>query len=214
MDPISPSPATRRHFWPTFLTGLFTLLPVFLTFYSISWFTLFVEKTLRGLFLVFTPEPLYFPGLGLVASFIGIFIVGLLMRTILMQQIYQRLEWALESVPLLKSIYAAIRDFVGFVAHSRDRQSSQVVLVRLDAIGANIVGLVTRSDLEGFAPPLGGSNLVAVYIPMSYQLGGYTLLIARERIQPVDMKVEEALGYAITGWVRQPQSGRSGTTSV
>ncbi len=49
-------------------------------------------------------------------------------------------------------------------------------------------------------PGLGtDESLVAVYLPMSYQIGGYTLYLPRDRIQPTDLTVEAAMRIVLTG---------------
>jgi uncharacterized membrane protein len=48
---------------------------------------------------------------------------------------------------------------------------------------------------------------VAVYLPMSYQIGGYTTMIPRSAIQPVDMSIEEAMRFAVTAGMSAAQVG-------
>ncbi|MNT99862.1 hypothetical protein D3C72_2428260 [compost metagenome] len=43
---------------------------------------------------------------------------------------------------------------------------------------------------------------ISVYIPMSYGLGGFTILVPRSKATPVDMPIEKAMSLAITGWVK------------
>ena len=47
----------------------------------------------------------------------------------------------------------------------------------------------------------GGADKVAVYLPMSYQLGGFTVIVPRSRIREVPMKAEEALRFCVTAGV-------------
>ena len=52
-----------------------------------------------------------------------------------------------------------------------------------------------------FEGRLGGAldaGTVAVYLPMSYQIGGYTLLLPRAYLTPVEMGMEEAMRFLIT----------------
>ncbi len=65
-----------------------------------------------------------------------------------------------------------------------------------------MLGLVTRDDFHDL--PLGPytEGRVAVFIPFSYGLGGYTILVDRSRLTEVDMPTEKAMSLAITGWVK------------
>ena len=44
-----------------------------------------------------------------------------------------------------------------------------------------------------------GDQLIGVYLPLSYQIGGYTIYLPRDRVKPVDMTVEEAMRLTLTG---------------
>ncbi len=78
----------------------------------------------------------------------------------------------------------------------------KVVLVRLDKIGVECIGLVTREEFSDL--PLGSvpDSKIAVYIPMSYMLGGFTTLVDRDQVTPLDIPVEKAIKLAITGWIK------------
>ena len=54
----------------------------------------------------------------------------------------------------------------------------------------------TRSGIGG------GEDLVAVYLPMSYQIGGYTIYLPRSRVIETDLTVEQAMRIVLTGGVR------------
>lgn len=43
-----------------------------------------------------------------------------------------------------------------------------------------------------------GTDQVAVYLPLSYQIGGYTLLVPRSAVKPVDMSLEDAMRFTLT----------------
>ena len=49
------------------------------------------------------------------------------------------------------------------------------------------------------------TDRIAVYLPMSYQIGGYTVLIPRSQVKPLDISVEDALQYTLIAWARKPE---------
>ncbi|MCH8503287.1 MAG: hypothetical protein LAT50_03080, partial [Ectothiorhodospiraceae bacterium] len=55
-----------------------------------------------------------------------------------------------------------------------------------------------RTDFEGLPDKLGGKGEIAVYMPMSYQIGGYTLILPAEQVEPVDMTMDAAMRFAVT----------------
>jgi uncharacterized membrane protein len=40
-----------------------------------------------------------------------------------------------------------------------------------------------------------------VYLPMSYMIGGYTMLVPREKTRPCQMSMEEAMRFALTAGI-------------
>jgi uncharacterized membrane protein len=61
---------------------------------------------------------------------------------------------------------------------------------------------VSRADFEGLPEGVGHKGEVAVYLPMSYQIGGYTLLVPRELLIPVRMSREEAMKFILTAGLK------------
>lgn len=194
-----------KHLTATFLRGLVTVLPVLLTVYILYWFAVTAERVLGGPLRWALPDWLYRPGLGIAAGALLVFCVGLVMELYVARRLVALGERALLRIPVVKTVYGAIKDFAGFVSESsKDRSMSQVVRVRVEG-DMYLLGFVTREDFAGLPPQLGGSGMVAVYLPMSYQIGGYTLILPRERIEPVPMSSEEALRFAVTaGMSRTP----------
>ncbi|MFT7218834.1 MAG: putative membrane protein [Candidatus Azotimanducaceae bacterium] len=47
---------------------------------------------------------------------------------------------------------------------------------------------------------------VLVYLPMSYQIGGFTVLVPSEKLQPLDMNIEEAMSFVVTAGARKAGS--------
>jgi uncharacterized membrane protein len=66
-----------------------------------------------------------------------------------------------------------------------------------------LLGFVTRETFRDLPFVPGADEPVAVYCPMSYQIGGYTLFLSRSCLQPVDMPFEEAMRLAVTGGITQ-----------
>ena len=67
----------------------------------------------------------------------------------------------------------------------------------------NLLGFVTRSSFDDAPAIPGGDDRVAVYLPMSYQIGGFTVMVPRSSIADVDMSVEECLRFAMTAGVAE-----------
>jgi uncharacterized membrane protein len=106
----------------------------------------------------------------------------------------------LARTPLVKSICNAINDCVSYFSRRPAEDASTVVSVRLfDEI--SVMGFVTDPHPVRMSGEGEGEDRMAVYLPMSYQIGGYTLLVPRDRITPLALGAEEAMRLVLTAGV-------------
>jgi uncharacterized membrane protein len=189
-----------RRLWNTFLKGLVAILPVTLTVYLVYWLGSTAEAILSGPLRKLLPDDSYWPGLGLLVGFLVVLLVGVLVNAYVVRSLFRLGESLLARIPVVKTIFGAFKDITGFLpAGGRARDLKRVVLWRLGA--AQLIGFVTE---EQVSPRLFGSaaaGLVAVYFPMSYQIGGYTLYLPMDELTETDLSVEEAMRMVLIGGV-------------
>lgn len=184
-----------------FLKGLAVVIPLALTVAILWWLAGGAERLLGGLLVRFLPQGWYVPGMGLVAGLAITMLIGLLSHVLLFQKLFTYGEGILNRLPLVKSIYTAIKDFVDYFSPDSKAAMSKVVLVRLPGQEFEQIGFVTREDFANLPLELSTVDPVAVYLPMSYQIGGYTLFLPRTAITPIDMSFEEGMKLVLTGGV-------------
>ncbi len=183
----------------TFIKGLAAVLPAAITLYLLFWVGSTAEAVLGRILRQVLPEQWYVPGLGLVAGLLLVLAIGLMLNAYVVQQVWRTMEDRfLQRIPLVKTVYGAVQDLMAFFAKSEPETPSQVVMVTLGDTGFRVLGFVTRQDFSDAPPGLGDTDTVAVYLPMSYQIGGYTLLMPRSALQPLDMSIEDAMRFAVT----------------
>lgn len=199
-----------------FFQGLIALLPIIITLYLIFLLGWWAEETMRGILTLGLPDPdpddletgermpllRYYPGMGLVLAVVLIFLFGLLLKAYLVKRFYLFAETAMQKIPVIKSIYGATKDFLGYFSSVQRQQMSQVVLVKLDNSDKKLLGLITRESFEDLPDTIGGNNHVAVYMPMSYQIGGYTIILTRDQVELIDMSIEDCLRFVVTAGIR------------
>lgn len=181
-----------------FLRGLVAILPLALTGYLVFAAVVAGETLLRKLLLMFLPEPSYWPGMGFLLSIALVLLIGLLMYSFVVRRIYGRATAMLERIPVVKSVYGMLADVVRLFASAEERPFRRVVLVSPHQ-GVEQLGFLTREDFADM--PDVGEGKVAVYLPMSYQLGGFTVIVPRSQVREVAMSVEEALRFCVTAGV-------------
>jgi len=180
------------------IKGLSAILPVSVVVFFIYWIGSTAEHALGGLLKAVLPERIYLPGMGLLAGLILAIGVGLLLNLWLFQRLVEMIEGWLARVPLVKTVLGGIKDLMAFLAKGKKNAGKKYV-VRVDlGNDLRLLGIMTRQDLGGTGLEPMGEGRCAVYIPMSYQLGGYTLYLPRSKLTPIDISVEDALRFAIT----------------
>ena len=188
------------------LTGLVTTLPVVITLYLLYWLAVSTESLLGGTIRLMLPEALYWPGMGLIAGLIVVFVVGLLMHIYVVQRLFAKVEQLIYHMPLIKSVYRAIRDFFNYFSSTTKKEFEQVVAVTIGDTGMQVIGFVTQAIPEHLPEEFREEGSILVYLPLSYMIGGYAVLIPRSLVRPIDMNMEEALRFTLT-------AGVTGTTT-
>lgn len=184
----------------TILVGLVTVFPVLATAYFIFWAASGFERFFGNILRTVLPENLYNPGFGIAAGIFLLFLVGLMMRLWFMRHVINKLENAIYRLPFIKSIYGSLRELVAFLTTGKEKGPLQVVAVTFGEPGIQVIGLMTRTDLSTLSTELGPER-VAVYMPMSYQLGGYTVLVSRQQIQPLNIPLEKAMRFVVSAGI-------------
>lgn len=196
----------QRWLTKSFLKGAMVVLPLLITAWLL-WSTLLWlnQIGLNGLaWIGINSSPL--PGLGLLLMIVSVFLVGLLFQFNPISWLYEHIENTLLRFPVVRTLYGAIKDFAEMF--DRDKQQNQpVVLVSLPG-GTQAIGFITSQQLPEVLQKNGDNNdpRVAVYLPMSYMVGGYTLIVARSQLESLDWSFEDAMRFALTAGVSQSQA--------
>jgi uncharacterized membrane protein len=189
------------HINQIFFKGLIVVLPITLTFYLLIWASYKVESLFGSTLELLIGKWLYIPGLGIVVTLVFIFLVGLLVNNYFTGRFFKWLTNTLEKVPLIKVIYNPLKDLMALIPgkSSEKDKLQKVVLVPLEGMGVEVMGLVTREELNELPD---SSHLIAVYVPLSYMLGGITVLVPREKVKKIDIPVDQALKLSVTAWIK------------
>lgn len=184
-----------------FFRGLITALPLGLTVYLLYVFLKWSETLAMQLMRPFIGD-VYVPGMGLLFGVIGIFLLGFLMSQRCIGKLLSLVELPFTNLPVIKSIYSSLKDFANYFSPRADQSAQHtVVALRMPGQEIEIVGLVTRQSMDDLPAGLLQGDRVAVYLPMGYMIGGYTLFVPRAWVQPLDMTVEEAMRAALFAWM-------------
>ena len=183
-----------------FFRGLMTFLPLALTVYVLVIFVTWTERTAMAFIRPLIGD-FYMPGLGIALGAALILALGFLVSLPITARLLSWVELPFTNLPVVKSIYSSLKNFADYFApHGEDSQ--QVVMLNMPGQDLAIVGLVTRQSMRGMPAGFGHQDdRVAVYLPMGYMIGGYTVFVPRSWTTPIDMSVEEAMRSALIAFM-------------
>ena len=190
-----------RKIWNTVLKGLVAILPLGLTIYVIYWLAVSAERLVSRAIKLVVPEGYYWPGLGLLTGLVLLYFLGLAVNAYFVGRALRLSDALFARIPVVKTIYLAIRDFMRFFPSSgQGSDLRRVVLVQFGP--GKVIGFVTAESDEMLRRERQDADTIAVYLPMSYMVGGYTLFVPRDLVEPTALSVEEGMRIALMGGVR------------
>lgn len=184
-----------------FLKGLVVVIPVTLTLAILWWVAASAERLLGAVLKFVLPTGWYVPGMGLIAGLALVALIGLLSHVLIFQKLFNLGETILHRLPLVKTIYTAIKDFIDYLNPDKKNEMGKVVMVQLPGQAFQLLGFVTREQFDDLPFIPAAEDPVAVYMPMSYQIGGYTLFLPRSCLTPLDIPFEQGMKLVLTGAV-------------
>ncbi len=212
MPPDAPRPSLQR----LFLTGLLTLLPIWLTWVVVKFvFVLlsdiskpFVGPVSHRIAASFPDSLGWFNALwvqntiALIATLLAILAVGVLARRVIGQQLLRWFELLILRIPLASTIYTSARQLLD-ILQTKPGSTQRVVLIDFPHRDMKSVGLVTRVIREEGT----GRELAAVYVPTTPNpTSGYLEIVPVELLTPTDWTVDQAMSFIISGGAVSPES--------
>ncbi|HLT63875.1 MAG TPA: DUF502 domain-containing protein [Pseudohongiella sp.] len=185
------------------LTGLSLLLPVVLSIQLIVWLLTTIESWLKPIWELVLPQSWYLPGMAIVSFLLLALVTGVSFRVRVIGKLWQFSHDLLDRIPILNYIFNTIKDFFDLLG-GQDFSQQSVVWVRLPDSPYRLLGVVTKHGADNSKlGTLIKDDEVAVYLPMSYQVGGYMVVVPKANVEPVDMDPGDALRLVMSAGLGQ-----------
>ena len=183
------------------VAGLLVWLPVGAT---ILVFTLLLDLADRVLLLLpeaYRPEVLLgyrIPGLGAIVALIVLIVTGSFVANLVGRRLVNLYESFLGRIPLVRSVYSAVKNFAEVVFSDAGRSFKKVLLIEYPRYGLYSIAFQTSENPEEVQLRTGVS-LVTVFLPTTPNpTSGFMLFVPRDHIIELEMSVEEALKMIIS----------------
>ena len=191
-----------KAFYRTFFRGLIVVLPIAITLAVVVWLATMLEVMLGGFVRLFVPAELYVSGLGVLVGVILIFIAGASIETWITRRLVRRAEILMERIPVVKSIYSTVRDLAAAFEKKGSKEGFRTVVMVSAGNNINLIGFVTCENVPALISETDNADqVIGVYLPMSYQIGGYTVFVPRSAVTRIDMSSEDAMRFVLTAGI-------------
>lgn len=189
------------------IAGLLVWLPVGATILVIKLLVDTMDRTLLLLPPAWRPAELlgfYIPGLGIALSVVVVFATGVVFANFLGRRLVIFWEALLARIPLVRTVYTAVKQVTETLFSSSGQSFRKVLLVEYPRRGIWSLGFQTNTGL-GEVQEKTGEEVVAVFVPTTPNpTSGFVLMIPRKEVVELDMTVDEGLKMIVSMGVVVP----------
>ena len=193
-----------------FFAGLLVLIPLVVTIGILSWLFNLLDGFLGPYIYEWLGRPM--PGLGLIATLVLIFLIGVVTTNIVGRRLMGAVDDALHRIPLVRGIYSMTKQMSDSIFQSRQVAFQQVVLVEYPRRGLYQIGFVTgmiEGPLQQELASRAGERMINVFIPASPNpMSGYLVIVPEQDIQFLGISVQDGLKLVISGGMAIPTAQR------
>jgi uncharacterized membrane protein len=186
----------------SFLTGVFVLLPLWVSIALLRWFFGKVDSlfspVLDGLVAKMFPGTTHIAGTGILAGLIIILLLGVFARNVVGKRILDGLDSLIQRIPGYRTVYSTIKQLTNAFSPENTRSFKEVLLVEYPRDGSYALGFRTMTVKEG------ERSLAVVYIPTNNLYLGEVLFIPEETAVRLEMTVEQAVRLLMSGGIASP----------
>ena len=195
-----------------FLAGILVTAPLGITGYLAWVIVKFIDESVTPLVPApYNPEtylPFSVPGLGVLILIIILTLIGALTAGLLGRWLLHTGERMLNRMPVVRSIYSAIKQIFETVMGQQSNAFREAVLIEYPRRGIWAIAFITGVT-EGEVQNLTEQETVNIFLPTTPNpTSGFLLFVPKDEVVPLDMTVEEAIKMVISGGIVTPPDRR------
>lgn len=202
--------ALRRYL----MAGLLVWVPLGVTLLIVAFLVDLMDQTLRLLPESIQPENILgfrIPGLGAVLTAVIVFVTGMIVTNLFGMQLFSIGERILQRIPLVRSIYASVKQVTESM-FSSGKSFRKVVLVEYPRKGMWSLAFQTGTGAEEVRDKT-GRDVTNVFIPTTPNpTSGFFLMVPREDVIELDMSVDDGLKMLLSVGVVVPEPKKDKVT--
>jgi uncharacterized membrane protein len=194
-----------QKFSAVFIRGLIVLLPLLVTVWLLYFFYNFLDGILGNIISIFVGH--HIPGLGFILIIALIYFTGLISPLLVGKRLIDYGDEIMSKVPVVKSIYSSVKQINDvFFMQKESKGFNRACLVEYPRKGVWSVGFVTSDAAAEIAKKAGHHTMINVFIANTpTPATGFLIVVPSEEIKLLDMKIDDAFKYVISGGVLKPK---------
>lgn len=203
-DPPAARPWGRqliRTLQRIFVSGVLVVVPVTVTIYVLYFLFRKVDGLLSPLLIRYLHRDI--PGLGLLATLLIIFLVGVIVRNVFGSRLFGLGELIFVRTPLVRAIYTAAKQLLEAITLPDEKSAGRAVVIEYPRPGIYTIGFAaarTSMPIDGQA-----RQLVAVFVPSTpTPMTGSVVLVPEKEVYALSMSAESAMKYIVSGGFATP----------
>lgn len=200
------------------LSGLFVVIPLWVTFIAVTFIIDILVATGRPFVLTFArnvrsdyavladllAQGWFQSTLALIVVLAGLYVIGAAANAVIGRRILRTVDRIIDYVPLVKTIYSATRTLLNSL-QTGNSSGQRVVLIEFPSRDMRTLGFVTAT----FTASDTGEEIAAVYVPTTPNpTSGYVELVPTKRLVYLDWSANEAMSFIVSGGAMTPGSIR------
>jgi uncharacterized membrane protein len=186
-----------------FLTGMIVLLPIILTIYLLFFFFNTVDNLLSGFLRITLGYTI--PGLGIILTILVVILVGMFATNVIGNKFIVFIQVFLNRIPLVKSIYVAMKQIIDAFSTNKNNIFQRVVLLEYPRKGLFVIGFITGECSREIQEKT-KEEVINVFVPTTPNpASGKLLLVPKKDIILLEMSVEDGLKLIISGGIVVPK---------
>jgi hydroxymethylbilane synthase len=151
-------------------------------------------------------EPYHLSFIGLLVAVVFVYFIGHFLATFIGRSLWRGTERTVFRLPVVRALYPTLKEVVDFLLSEQKREYNRVVAVEYPRRGIWSLGLVTGESIRELERAT-GCELLTVFIPYTpYSVTGYTITVPRSEVLDINVSVEEAVRFVMSGGVIRPNA--------
>ncbi len=189
--------ALRRYI----MAGLLVWLPLGITILVVKMLVDLMDRSLLLLPAQYHPEQvlgMHIPGFGVIVAVTVVLATGIVVANLFGRKLVALWESLLARIPLVSSVYSAVKQISETMFSSNGNSFRKVLLVEYPRKGLWTLAFQTGTDV-GEAQCKTGREVINIYVPTTPNpTSGFFLMVPKEEVVELEMSVDEGLRMIIS----------------